>query len=43
MNAQKYNSSFFMFCDIISYMKHRRPESDSEILGNFIFFNKCTY
>ena len=26
-----------MFCDIISYMKHRHPESDSEILGDFIF------
>ena len=25
-----------MFCDIISYMKHRQPESDSEIL-DFIF------
>lgn len=37
VNAQKYNSSFFMFCDIINYMKHRCPESDSEILGDFIF------
>jgi len=26
-----------MFCDIIGYMKHRCPESDSEILGDFIF------
>jgi len=26
-----------MFCDIISSMKHRCPESDSEILGDFIF------
>ena len=26
-----------MFCDIISQMKHRCPESDSKILGDFIF------
>lgn len=26
-----------MFCNIISYKKHRCPESDSEILGDFIF------
>jgi hypothetical protein len=37
VNVQKYTSRFFMFCDIISYMKHRCPESDSKILGDFSF------
>jgi hypothetical protein len=37
INSQKNNGSLFMFCNIISYMKYGSPESNSKVLGDFIF------